>query len=187
MSIICSIKQRDYVGGGRIICYRTKLRPPIEELFKNHFEGISKMFEDDAIREKYGIEVLMSEDEKIDKFGTKNDCIRHYVFLDGRRIPVADTSYNDIDNVPFVNVYKEVDACMIECSKNTTLLEVRRDSKKILLIQDVTRRTESFIERFFIDFKNKDVYLYEGAEDIDTDVKEYQGFRTRIIDIDKVM
>lgn len=187
MNIICSIKQRDYVGGGRITCYRTKLRPPIEELFKNHFEGIERMYEDDEMREKYGIELLISEDEKVDKFGTKNDCIRHYIFLDGKRIPIADTSCNDIVNVPFVNVYKEVGACMIECSKNTTALEVRRDSKKILLMSDVTRRTESFIERFFIDFKNKDVYLYKGAEDLDTDVKGYCGFRARIIDIDKIM
>lgn len=63
MKSICYITQRDYVGGGDLEYYQLSHLPPIEELFDNNFKGIRTLYDNKNTRDKYNIELMISNEE----------------------------------------------------------------------------------------------------------------------------
>lgn len=183
---ICIIHQKDYVGGGELAFYTTEKDIPIQLLIKKNYSNIENLFDDPITCQLYGIDAIMTEEEKIDRF-FDNDYIAHYAMINGKRTLIARTSFNSVNNTPYVDIIGKVDVCTVDPCDNTTVIDVKVKGKKVFTISDQTRTGIDFIERFFMDVKKKEVYMHEEHDDEDEAFKCYGGYKARIIPAESIM
>ena len=183
MKSVCIIKQRDYAGGGDLEYYSMSKLPDINQLFKHNYMGIRYLFENDIERDKYDIKSEIVDEEVKDRIGD-NDSVINFIQKKGKRIKICETSFNDVNTRPFINICDSVDIAVIDPSKNITTLDILFKGKKIFEISDQTRNGNEFINPILVDIENKNIYLYleKGIED--AKYKAHRFYKVKVIDIE---
>ena len=182
MKSICYIKQRDYVGGGDLEYYQLSQLPSLEELFDNNFSGIRALYDNADTRDKYNIELMISDEEVKNRFGD-NDIVINSIHLRGDIKEICETSFNDVVSTPYVKVYSKPDIIIVDPSKNTTSLDIFVDNSKIFSISDETRNGHEFINPILIDTNKRTIYLYNEKGVHDAKYKARWFYKVKVIDI----
>lgn len=183
MKSICYITQRDYVGGGDLEYYQLSHLPPLEELFDNNFKGIRTLYDNKDTRDKYNIELMISNEEVNNRFGD-NDIVINSTQLSGCIKEICESSFNDVVSNPHVKVYSKQDIIIVDPSKNITSLDIFINTTKIFSISDATRNGHEFINPILIDTDKRNIYLYREKGMHDTKYKSCWFYKVKFIDID---